>query len=76
MPPTKTQVEPQTKAAPATATAKQPALPEKQGGPARLGLVQRAGASALHRPIASHRRRGPPTCWSAAVQEAPPAGRE
>ena len=50
MSPTKTQVEPQTKAAPATATAKQPALPEKQGGPARLGLVQRAAASALPPP--------------------------
>ena len=50
MPPTKTQVEPQTKAAPATATAKQPALPEKQGGPARPGLVQRASAGALPPP--------------------------
>ena len=40
MPPTKTQVEPQTKAAPATVIAKQPAFPEKKGGPARLARAQ------------------------------------
>jgi hypothetical protein len=50
MPPTKTQVEPQTKAAPATATAKQPAQPEKHAGPVRPGLVQRASARALPPP--------------------------
>ena len=64
MPPTKTQVEPQTKAAPATATAKQPPLPEKQAGP---------GAWSWHGPA-----RWRPTVvesarWLSASRPAPPA---
>jgi len=44
MPATKTTAEPQSKAAPATTLAQQPALPEKRGGPMRPGPLQRAAA--------------------------------